>query len=151
MSCFDQEVDALEPKLLCAYLSNLADMLIMMRGWTLLILETKGQGHWQILVTRGCNACVALVISKCTCTFSIITLVDTMQIRSHLLSKGRGCGGVVKLLTCGRKGPGFEPGSRHFEFRDWVSPASTSRYDWKKSSKQPNATFSFEIFVCFIK
>ena len=30
---------------LCAFLSNLADMLAMVRRWTLLILKVKGQGH----------------------------------------------------------------------------------------------------------
>ena len=32
-------------KLLCISLSNLADMLTIVRGWNLLILEVKGQGH----------------------------------------------------------------------------------------------------------
>ena len=34
-----------DTKLLCISLSNLAEMLIMLRGFTLLILEVKGQGH----------------------------------------------------------------------------------------------------------
>ena len=34
-----------ESKLLCISLSNLADMLTMVRGWTLLILEVKGKRH----------------------------------------------------------------------------------------------------------
>ena len=37
-------VNTLETKPLCVSWSNLADMLIMVRGWTLLILEVKGQG-----------------------------------------------------------------------------------------------------------
>ena len=32
-------------KPLCISASNLAEMLIMVRGWTLFILEVKGQGH----------------------------------------------------------------------------------------------------------
>ena len=32
-------------KQLCISSSNLAEMLAMVRGWTLLILEIKGQGH----------------------------------------------------------------------------------------------------------
>ena len=34
-----------ETKPLCISSSNLAEMLIMDRGWSLLILEVKGQGH----------------------------------------------------------------------------------------------------------
>ena len=36
-------------------------------------------------------------------------------------------GGVFKLLTCRSRDPGFEPQSRHFDFRNWVYPASKSR------------------------
>ena len=32
-------------KPLCISASKLAEMLIMVRGWTLFILEVKGQGH----------------------------------------------------------------------------------------------------------
>ena len=38
-------VNTIGTKPLCASSSNLADMLTMLRGWTLLILEVKGQGH----------------------------------------------------------------------------------------------------------
>ena len=38
-------VNTLETKPLCISLSNLANMLTMVRGWTLLILEVKGQGY----------------------------------------------------------------------------------------------------------
>ena len=40
-------VNTIETKPLCISLSNLADMLAMVRGWTLLILgsEVRGQGH----------------------------------------------------------------------------------------------------------
>ena len=38
-------VNTIETKSLCISLSNLADMLTMVRGWTLLILEVRGQGH----------------------------------------------------------------------------------------------------------
>ena len=38
-------VNTIETKPSCISLSNLADMLTMVRGWTLLILEVKGQGH----------------------------------------------------------------------------------------------------------
>ena len=38
-------VNTIETNPLCISLSNLADMLTMVKGWTLLILEVKGQGH----------------------------------------------------------------------------------------------------------
>ena len=38
-------VNTIENKPLCISSSNLADMLTMVRGWTLLILEVKCQGH----------------------------------------------------------------------------------------------------------
>ena len=38
-------VNTIETKPLCISLSNLAEMLSMVRGWTLFILEVKGQGH----------------------------------------------------------------------------------------------------------
>ena len=42
-------VNTIETLLLCAYSSDLADMFTMMRGWNILILEVKGQGHsWRI-------------------------------------------------------------------------------------------------------
>ena len=42
-------VNPIETKPLCASSANLVDMFTMMRGWTLLILEVKGQGHnWHI-------------------------------------------------------------------------------------------------------
>ena len=44
---------------------------------------------------------------------------------------GGGGAAVVKLLTCGGKDPVFESGSRHCDFRDWVS-----RFVWRKYSKR---------------
>ena len=38
-------VNTIATKRSCASFSNLADMLTMVRGWTLLILEVIGQGH----------------------------------------------------------------------------------------------------------
>ena len=40
-------------------------------------------------------------------------------------------GRVVKLLACGARGPGSIPGLATWIFRDWLSPASKSRYGWK--------------------
>ena len=37
-------------------------------------------------------------------------------------------GRVVKLLACGARGPEFDSPPRHLNFRDWLSPASKSRY-----------------------
>ena len=39
----DKLVNTIQTKLLCASSSNLADMLAIVRGWTLLILEVRGQ------------------------------------------------------------------------------------------------------------
>ena len=48
------------------------------------------------------------------------------------LARYRSNGGVVvKLLACGARGPGFDSRSRCYDFRDWLSPASNTRYDWK--------------------
>ena len=38
-------VNMIETKPLCISLSNLADILTMVRRWTLLILEVKGRGY----------------------------------------------------------------------------------------------------------
>ena len=38
-------VNMIETIALCISSSNLAEMLTMVRGWTLLIMEVKGQGH----------------------------------------------------------------------------------------------------------
>ena len=38
-------VNTMETKPLCATSSNFADILAIVRGWILLILEVKGQGH----------------------------------------------------------------------------------------------------------
>ena len=39
-----------------------------------------------------------------------------------------GVGQVVKLLACGARGLGVDSPPRHLNFRDWLSPASKSRY-----------------------
>ena len=38
---------------------------------------------------------------------------------------------VVKLLACGARGPEIYSQSHRYNFRDWLSPASKSRYGWK--------------------
>ena len=37
---------------------------------------------------------------------------------------------MVKHLACGAEGPRFKSGLRHYDFRDWSSPASVLQYDW---------------------
>ena len=48
----DQLVNTIETKPLCISSSNFAEMLTLVQGWTLLILEVRGQGHsehvWKI-------------------------------------------------------------------------------------------------------
>ena len=41
----NKHVNAIETKRLCISLSNFVVMLTMVKGWTLLILEVKCQGH----------------------------------------------------------------------------------------------------------
>ena len=41
----DKLVNTIATKLLCISSSNLAEMLTLVRGWTLLILEVNAQGH----------------------------------------------------------------------------------------------------------
>ena len=43
-------------------------------------------------------------------------------------SKGSSGGVVLKLLACGARSPGFDSRSCHYDFRDWLSPASKLRY-----------------------
>ena len=45
MVIYGKLVNTIETKLFCMSLSNLTEMLTMVRGWTQLILEVKGQGH----------------------------------------------------------------------------------------------------------
>ena len=45
----------METKPLCISLSNLAEMLTMVRGCTLLILEVKGQGHSGHVLEKAVN------------------------------------------------------------------------------------------------
>ena len=59
-------------------------------------------------------------------------------------------GGVmVKLLACGARGPGLDSRSHRYDFRDWLSYASKSRYGWnaakatqviKTTNQQPTNT-----------
>ena len=37
---------------------------------------------------------------------------------------------AISSLVCRARGPGLEPRSCHFDFRDCVSPASKSQYGW---------------------
>ena len=68
-------------------------------------------------------------------------------------------GRVVKLLACGARGPGFESRPRHWIFRDWLSPASKSRYGWKiakstlilKTTNQTNRRDCYFILACLIR
>ena len=41
-------------------------------------------------------------------------------------------GGVVKLLACGARGPGFDSRPRHLNVRDWLPP--TSKFQKKKKN-----------------
>ena len=43
---------------------------------------------------------------------------------------GSSGGWVVKLFACRARGPGLDSSPHHLIFRDWLSPASKSRYSW---------------------
>ena len=68
-------VNTIETKPLCISLSNLADMLTMLRGWTLLILEVRGQrsrSQWTYMeislwTRQRLNRCVLLDQTCQTC------------------------------------------------------------------------------------
>ena len=48
-------MNTIATKPVCGSSSNLAEMLTMVRGWTLLILEVKGQGHMDIYGNKLVN------------------------------------------------------------------------------------------------
>ena len=48
-------MNLVETKPLCIPLSKLADMLTMVRGWTLSILEVKGQDHNKHIWRYACE------------------------------------------------------------------------------------------------
>ena len=48
-------VNMIETKPLGAFSSNLAYMLAIVRGWTLLILKVKGQGHNRQILKLTCK------------------------------------------------------------------------------------------------
>ena len=58
-------VNMIETKPLCASSSNLADMLTIVRGWTLLILEVRGQSSRSQKIY--CNKLVNMIETKQLC------------------------------------------------------------------------------------
>ena len=60
------------------------------------------------------------------CTYMYLCLYCILKSIPQL---GRGSGGVVvKLFAYGARGPGFDSRSRRYDFIDWLSPTSKSRY-----------------------
>ena len=59
------------------------------------------------------------------------TLVPAPLTKWTDILQGSGGEGVVKLLVCGGRDPGFELASRKSNFIECISPASDSPYDWK--------------------
>ena len=59
----------------------------------------------------------------------LVRLVSLVMLGVQVQIFGNSGGLVVKLLACGARGPGFDSRSRRYDFRDWLSPASNSRYD----------------------
>ena len=65
-------VNTIETEPLCAYSSNLADMLTMVRGWTLLILEVTGQrwkSPWASFTNVGCARMLGFALLYFLCLF----------------------------------------------------------------------------------
>ena len=61
--------------------------------------------------------------------FAFAFLLNAFYIQSFLQGGLGSSGGVVvKLLACGARVPGFDSWSCRYNFRDWLSPASKSRY-----------------------
>ena len=56
--------------------------------------------------------------------------LDRKQYLNFLYQIRSSCGVVVKLLAWGARGPGFDFRSHRYNFWDWLSPASKSRYGW---------------------
>ena len=95
-------------------------------------------------------------------SFPIGILQRSLKVRNTIYCKPQGSA-VVKWLSSwlAEQGVwGFESQFHLLNFRDWVSPASKSQYDWKwsKSSKQPNPnqllqalTFSISRFMVKFK
>ena len=61
----------------------------------------------------------------------VLDFIWTLPFKLRGTRNGSSGGRVVKLLACGARGPGFDSPPRHLNFRDWLSPASKSRYGWK--------------------
>ena len=72
-----------------------------------------------------------------------------------LVTLESGGGRGVKLVSCGARGPEFEHGSRHFDFRDLVSPVSMSCDYWNivkatkilKTTQQIDTSSSFKYWI----
>ena len=60
----------IETKPLCISLSNVADMLTMVRGWTLSILEVKGQGHKPLCISSSNLAEILIMVRGWTLLIS---------------------------------------------------------------------------------
>ena len=50
-----------------------------------------------------------------------------ISFQTNMAAFGSSIGVEIKLLSDRARDQGFEPGSRHYDFRDWVSPCSKSR------------------------
>ena len=61
-------------------------------------------------------------IDKITNDYKHIFLIEEDHINRSSV------GVVVKLFACGARGLGFDSRSHRYDIRDWLSPASKSRY-----------------------
>ena len=81
---------------------------------------------------EGCcfKSCFCCQLSPIVCETLQNSITEFCNV-SHTIGLGSSCGVVVKLLACGARGPGFDSWSRPYDFKDWLSPATKSRYGWK--------------------
>ena len=84
-------------------------------------------------LNKGCISNVKITVHKVKIGVQDVNLnllltysdQDDEKLKKATWSSG---GVVVKLLACGARGPEFNSRSCHYNFRDWLSPASKSGY-----------------------
>ena len=94
-------VNMTEPKPLCISLSYFADMLRMMRGWTLLILEgQKSRSQWTYMEIETKSLCISLwnLADMLTMVNPIDLEVTVQRWRSRWVSLTNvGCAGMLRF------------------------------------------------------
>ena len=101
-------VNTIETKPLCISSSNLAEMLTLVRGWTLLVLEVRGQGHSGHVWKEAVNQ----IQTKLLCASSsnladMLTMVNPIDFLGHssmvkdtmgIILTNVGYAGILRLM-----------------------------------------------------